>query len=70
VPIKKIIINQNLCIGCGTCVAIDPDNFELDEKTFTAKVKKRTKQASAQSPTGGKTKTAISSCPVNAISIQ
>ena len=61
---KKIIINQGLCIGCSVCVTIDPDNFKLDQKTFTAKVK------SASGEITNKTKDAISSCPVNAISIQ
>ncbi|MBU1130091.1 ferredoxin [Patescibacteria group bacterium] len=63
---KKIIINQDLCIGCNTCVAIDPDNFKLDQKTFTAK----TKSTSGGSLTTKKTEEAISSCPINAISIQ
>jgi ferredoxin len=26
---NKIIIDEDACIGCGTCVALCPDNFEL-----------------------------------------
>ncbi|MFA6098091.1 MAG: ferredoxin [Patescibacteria group bacterium] len=28
---KKPIVNKELCSGCGTCVALCPDAFELDE---------------------------------------
>lgn len=57
-PIK---VDPQKCIGCATCVAIDPDNFALDSSTALATVK------------GGnitqKTKQAASTCPVNAILI-
>lgn len=26
---KKIIIKEELCMGCGACVAVDPDHFEF-----------------------------------------
>ncbi|MCK5085393.1 ferredoxin, partial [Candidatus Parcubacteria bacterium] len=26
---KKIVIDQELCIGCGACVNLCPDAFEL-----------------------------------------
>ena len=60
---KIIVVNQNKCIGCNTCPLIDPDVFELDQTTYKAKVKK---QPDSISPA---TKTAISSCPVLAISL-
>ncbi|MDO8570395.1 MAG: ferredoxin [Candidatus Daviesbacteria bacterium] len=28
----KITINRKTCISCGTCVAIAPKTFELDDK--------------------------------------
>lgn len=59
----KIIIDPNLCINCGTCTIIDSSTFALDEKTSKAKV--------AQQPSSltKETKSAIESCPVNAIKI-
>jgi ferredoxin len=28
---KKIIINQELCVGCGVCASLCPDVFELQD---------------------------------------
>ncbi len=28
---KNIEVNKNLCIGCGACVAICPQNFDFDD---------------------------------------
>jgi ferredoxin len=60
---KKVVINQDTCIGCNTCPLIDPDTFELDAVTFKAKVKKQPETIT------DKVESAVSSCPVNAISI-
>lgn len=62
-PKLKVVLDQNKCIGCNTCVLIDPDTFEMDTTTYKAKVKKQPETV------GEKTKTAISSCPVQAISL-
>lgn len=61
--IKKIIIDQKKCIGCGTCVALAPEVFELgpDGKARVKNLK------------GGGEETiklAAESCPVQAISIE
>lgn len=61
--IKKIIINEDTCIGCNTCPIIDPETFELDQNTFKAKVKKQPLSITSEIDT------AINSCPVGAISI-
>ena len=61
---KTVIVNQDLCIGCNTCPLIDPETFELDQTTFKAKVKHQPETIS------DKIDTAISSCPVNAISLK
>lgn len=61
---KIIVINQDKCIGCNTCPLLDPDVFELDLTTYKAKVKR---QPAAINNT---TKSAISSCPTNAISVE
>lgn len=28
---KKIIVNQDACIGCGACISIDPAHFDFNE---------------------------------------
>lgn len=59
----KVVLDQNLCIGCNTCPLIDPDTFEMDQSTYKAKVKKQPENTTET------IKVAISSCPVHAISI-
>jgi ferredoxin len=58
----KIILDQNKCIGCNTCVLLDPDVFEMDTTIYKAKVKAQPETISEA------TKNAIDSCPVQAIS--
>lgn len=29
---KKIILNQEKCIGCGACVAVSPKNFDFNDE--------------------------------------
>lgn len=59
----KVVIDQNKCIGCNTCPLIDPNTFEMDTTTYKAKVKKQPEEISET------INTAVSSCPVGAISI-
>ncbi len=51
-------INSEKCVGCGLCVSICPEVFEIDSKG-KSKVKKQ-----KDSPC---VKEAIESCPVQAI---
>jgi ferredoxin len=60
---KTVTVNQDLCIGCNTCPLIDPDTFELDTTNYKARVKKQPEVIDE------KITTAVSSCPVNAISV-
>jgi ferredoxin len=60
---KVVIVDQDKCIGCNTCPLIDPDTFELDTNTFKAKVKQQPAEIT------DKVNSAVSSCPVGAISI-
>ena len=57
----KIEVDKNVCIGCGSCVAIAPDNFEFDDEGL-AEVKDETITEEV--------KTAAESCPTDAISIE
>lgn len=27
----KVVVNKDLCVGCGTCAAVAPDLFEMQE---------------------------------------
>lgn len=61
--IKKVEVDQNKCIGCGTCVGLAPDVFEMD-KNGKSKVK---------NPNGADAETiklAADSCPAEAIKIE
>ena len=59
---KKLKVDKNPCIGCGTCVAIAAKSFKLGDDG----------KAEPISPPGDEEKTieeAIESCPVQAISL-
>jgi ferredoxin len=60
---KKIIVDQEKCIGCNTCPLVCPDIFELDETSYKAKVKKQPENIQDADP-------AITACPVSAISVE
>lgn len=53
------------CIGCGACVAIAPDIFELDTDTMKSKVKKQPKGKEEEELA----KQAADACPVSAIKL-
>jgi len=60
----KIKVDQNLCIGCGTCVSLCPKSFKLNEQTH---------KSEPIDPPGDpeeKIKEAVEACPVSAISIE
>lgn len=61
---KKVVVNQEECIGCGNCAELCPTVFQLDEQTEKSQV---------IMPTGGPEdciEDAIDQCPVSAISWQ
>ncbi|MFH1971721.1 MAG: ferredoxin [Patescibacteria group bacterium] len=58
---KKIDVNKNKCIGCGTCIFLAPKAFKLG-KDGKSEVIKDAKTESKE------VKEAIESCPVDAIS--
>jgi len=61
---KKIIIDENKCIGCNTCPLISPEVFALDPQTYKAIIIKQPETIDE------KTNSAISSCPVEAITVK
>lgn len=60
---KKVIVDKNKCIGCGTCIFIAPDIFKFG-KDGKSEVKKDINSESKE------IKEAIKSCPVSAISLK
>ena len=61
--IKRITVDKNKCIGCGTCVALAPEIFELGPDN-----KSRVKNPEGADPQTAKL--AADSCPVEAIKIE
>lgn len=59
---KKIVVNKDACIGCGACVAIDPDHFEFDDNGLSSVINNENIESEGVT-------TAIESCPTNAISL-
>ncbi|MFC1612536.1 ferredoxin [Patescibacteria group bacterium] len=60
----KIKIDKEKCIGCGTCPALCPEVFELNDSDFKAFVKEG---ADISLPC---VKEAKDACPVEAIEIE
>lgn len=58
---KKLNVNEN-CIGCGMCVAIDPDHFEIVDGLSTATNSESLESEALQN--------AMDSCPTAAIEIK
>ncbi len=56
-----IKIDQDLCIGCGTCEAICPDNFKIDELGKAKVVGEQDVDCA---------KAAAESCPAQAITVE
>ncbi len=57
---EKIEVNKDLCIGCGACMAICPETFEMDSDGLAKAV---------NNEINDEVKTAEESCPTNAIKI-
>jgi ferredoxin len=61
---KKIVIDPNLCIGCGACTAFCPAVFELDVEARKAKVAQQPKNIDNED-----VQMAINNCPMSAIKV-
>ena len=58
---KKLFVNEEACIGCGACVAIDGAHFDFNEDGLSEVVNNENIDTD-------EARNAISSCPTNAIS--
>ncbi len=72
----KVKINAETCIGCGVCVSMAPDVFEMGEEGKSVIVEK---WRTGDSPYEGEVtdeglkdtvKTAADSCPTNSITVE
>lgn len=59
---KKLTVNDN-CIGCGACVAVDPDHFDFNDDGKSTVIKNDNLDTE-------ELKSACASCPVNAIKLE
>ena len=60
---KKVVLDMDECVACGTCVEICPEVFKMDDENDTVEV---------ILPTGGPEdliQEAIDSCPVQCIDL-
>jgi len=58
---KKLNVNEEACIGCGACVAIDGAHFDFNEDGLSEVINNENIETE-------EAKNAIASCPTNAIS--
>ncbi len=59
---KKIKVNQDACIGCGACVAIDSEHFQFNDEGLSSVVNNENLESE-------ELRNAIDSCPTSAISM-
>lgn len=59
---KKLCVNET-CIGCGLCVATDPEHFDFDDNGLSNVIKNDNLDTD-------NLKAAIAGCPVGAIKLE
>ncbi len=60
---KKIVLNEEACIGCGACVGIDSEHFEFNDEGYSSVVSQENLDSPALAD-------AIDACPVAIISVE
>ena len=63
--IRGIKIDQEGCIGCGSCAVLAPDAFELNTSKVKAEVRKGWEKVSPEN-----LRRACEVCPVQAVTIE
>lgn len=58
---KKVFVDESKCIGCGACVAIDPENFDFNDEGYSTVIDDTPNE---------KAQDALEACPVFAITIE
>jgi len=57
----KVVVDKDLCIGCGACASIEPDVFEIEDDGLACAIKDEINDD---------VKMAADSCPTDAIKIE
>ncbi len=57
---EKLKVNEEACIGCGACVAIDPEHFEFNDNGLSVAISQENLETAELT-------NAIESCPTAAI---
>ncbi len=60
---KELTVNENACIGCGACVAIDPEHFEVGDDGLSHAISQENLESEEIA-------NAKESCPTSAISVE
>ena len=58
----KLVVDKDICIGCGACAAICPDVFEIDDDGLAVSVVNEINEEFEEDAIDAK-----EGCPVNAI---
>lgn len=57
---KNLLLNEDACIGCGTCIAVDPEHFDFNEDGLAMVISNENFETNSLN-------NAIASCPTSAI---
>ena len=60
----RAIVDKDACIGCGLCIATEPDVFQMDDDGKAVAI-----EADVSKDHEDEAKDAEASCPVSAISV-
>ncbi len=60
---KKLKVRSGACIGCGTCIALDPNHFDFNDEGLAEVINSEDLENNALL-------NALESCPTNAIHIK
>jgi len=58
----KLVVDKDICIGCGACAAICPDVFEIDDEGLAVSIVDAVPEENSEDAIDAK-----EGCPVNAI---
>ena len=58
----KLVVDKDICIGCGACQAIAPDVFEIDDDGLAISIVNEVAKESSEDAIDAK-----EGCPVDAI---
>lgn len=59
---KNLLVNEDACIGCGSCIAVDPEHFDFNDDGLATVISNNNLETNSVI-------NAVGSCPTNAISI-